>query len=96
MANIKSAKKRAVQSEKRRIRNVARKSAIKTVIKKVLSALDTDTIDVAKELLREAEVKIARAKGKGVFHRNLAIRKISRLAKKVSQKERGSRETAAQ
>ncbi len=84
MANIKSAKKRAIQSETRRQRNIARKSAVKTAIKKVITALQNNEIDLAKDLLRQAESKLARAKGKGVLHANTAARKISRLAKKVS------------
>jgi small subunit ribosomal protein S20 len=84
MANIKSAKKRAIQSETRRQRNIARKSAVKTAIKKVITALQNNEIDLAKDLLRQAESKLARAKGKGVMHANTAARKISRLAKKVS------------
>jgi small subunit ribosomal protein S20 len=85
MANIKSAKKRALQSEKKRQQNVTRKSGIKTAIKKVLLAVQNQEVDRAKELLREAEAKIARAKTKGVLHANTAARKIGRLAKKVSE-----------
>ncbi len=84
MANIKSAKKRAKTSEVRRRRNIARRSEIKTVTKKVLEALANDNIDDAKKLLRTVESKIARAKGKGVFKKNTASRKVSLLAKKVS------------
>lgn len=86
MANIKSAKKRAKQSEKRRVVNVARKSAIKTAARAVTDAIaqgkDTATV---KALLRGAESKIARAKGKRILHRNTAARKISRIAKKVAE-----------
>lgn len=85
MANIKSAKKRALQSEKKRQQNVTRKSGIKTAIKKVLVAVQNQEVDRAKELLREAEAKIARAKTKGVLHANTAARKIGRLAKKVAE-----------
>jgi len=84
MPNIKSAKKRVLQIEKRRVRNQARKSAIKTAVKKVLLALESGDCNQSKALLLEAESKIARAKGKGVLHRNTAARKISALAKKVA------------
>ena len=85
MPNIKSAKKRAKQSEVRRQRNVARKSSIKTAVKKVMTALEASSdIEETKKLLREAEAQIERAKNKGVLHANTASRKISRLAKKVS------------
>lgn len=89
MANIKSAKKKAKQAEVARIRNAARKSSIKTAIKKVQLSLENDeNITVIHELLREAESKIARAKGKGVVKPNTAARRISKLAKQVAMKER--------
>lgn len=91
MPNIKSAKKRVLQSKKRYQRNVARKSAIKTAIKKVLEAIDNQDADHAKVLLRDAEGKIRRAKGKGVFHANTAARKISRLAKRVAAVEKAGK-----
>jgi len=89
MANIKSAKKRAKQNEKRRLINLSRKTGVKTATKKVFDALKGETsVEETKKLLRDAEAKIARARGKGVLHRNTAARKISRLARAVSQAER--------
>lgn len=86
MANIKSAKKQAKQNIKRRAINLARKTAIKTAMKKVFTALEKqEPIEKTKELLRDAEAQLARAKNKGVLHANTVQRKISRLAKKVSQ-----------
>ena len=93
MANIKSAKKRVLQTAKRQLRNQARKSSVKTAIKKVVVALDTVDLtnaEAAKSLLILAESKIARAKGKGLMHRNTAARKISRLAKKVAAASRAA------
>ncbi len=84
MANSKSSKKRARQSIKRREINLTRKSSIKTVIKKVLTALDNNEPS-AKELLVQAESQLARAGSKGTLHKKTARRKISRLAKKVAQ-----------
>jgi len=84
MPNIKSAKKREKQSIKRRTRNIARKSAIKTSMKKVIDAIEKNDIGQAKELLREAQAQLARAKSKRVLHANTADRKIGRLAKKVA------------
>jgi small subunit ribosomal protein S20 len=85
MANIKSAKKAAKQSEKRRKVNLARRTEIKTSVKKVMAALEQEKdATKAKTLLQEAEAKIARAKGKNLLHKNTASRKISRLAKRVS------------
>lgn len=88
MPNIKSAKKRVKQSEKRRLLNMSRKSAIKTSSKKVLEAVKNDDLVNAKELLKDAESKLARAKGKGVLHKNTVARKISRLASAVAKAER--------
>jgi small subunit ribosomal protein S20 len=95
MANLKSAKKRIKQTEKRRLVNLSRKTSFKTAVRKVLDSLKrNDAIDETKKLLREAEAKIARARGKGVLHRNTAIRKISRLAKRVAQAERAPKSAA--
>lgn len=89
MANIKSSKKRAKQSLNRREINLARKTSIKTVLKKVLVALGKqEDITKVQELLKDAESKIARARGKGLLHKNTAARKIGRLAKKVAEATR--------
>ncbi len=88
MANTSSAKKAAKQNEKRRVRNLARRTSIKTAIKKVLAALEDKNVDVNKteELLRDVAAKLGRAKGKGVIHANTAARKLGRLTKRASQK----------
>ncbi len=87
MANTSSAKKAAKQNEKRRIRNLARRTSIKTAIKKVLASLEGKSIDVLKsqELLNDVAAKLARAKGKGIMHKNTAARKLGRLAKRINQ-----------
>lgn len=85
MANIKSAQKQARQNEKKREKNLARRTAIKTAVKKVLTSIEkSDSLETIKSLLKEAESKLSRAKGKGVIHSNTAKRKIGRLAKKVA------------
>ncbi|KKP35584.1 MAG: 30S ribosomal protein S20 [candidate division TM6 bacterium GW2011_GWF2_32_72] len=85
MPNIKSAKKRAVQSEKRRLVNSARKTSLKSSVKKVLKAIEAgESLESVKALLRDTESKFSRAKSKGTLHANTASRKVSRLAKKVS------------
>lgn len=84
MANIKSAKKRVLQTAKRQLRNQARRSSVKTAVKKVVIAMESSNVETTKSLLVAAESKIARAKGKGLMHRNTAARKIGRLAKKVA------------
>ena len=90
MANIKSARKRAITNEKRHQRNVARRSDVKTASKKLLEALEKKDIAAAQELLKVAESKIARAKGKGLYKKNTAARKVSRLAKKVAAASQGA------
>jgi small subunit ribosomal protein S20 len=90
MANIKSAKKRVLQTVKRQSRNQARKSSLKTAVKKVIAAIEAGNISASKTLLVEAESKIARAKGKGLLHRNTAARKISKLAQKVAAASKGA------
>lgn len=87
MPNIESAKKRAKQSEVRRQRNVARKSDVKTAIRKVMDAVESKDMEQAKELLTIAQAKLARAKGKGLYHINTVARKMSQLAKKVKSIE---------
>ncbi len=84
MANSKSAKKCVLQNEKRRMKNVARRSAIKTAVKKVLTAIESTDVSNVETLFNDAQAKIARAKGKRLLHPNTAARKISRLAKKMN------------
>jgi small subunit ribosomal protein S20 len=95
MANIKSAKKRALTNEARRQRNVQRRSDIKTAVKKVMSAIASNDLVTAQEMLKDAESKIARARGKGVLKRNTASRKISMIARKVAAAVRGTESTVA-
>ena len=89
MANIKSSKKRAKQAIVRNSRNTARRTSVKNVIKKVLVAIDQQQAATeVRELLKDAEAKIARARGKGLLHKNTAARRVSRLAKKVAAAQR--------
>jgi len=86
MANIKSAKKRAKQTEVKRIKNLHRKTAIKTAVKKVLESLQNkEAEEGTRELLKVAESQIARAKCKKVLHKRCASRKIKNLTKRVNQ-----------
>lgn len=83
MRKNKSAIKRALQAEKRRLRNSHVKSTMKTTIKKALSAVkEKDTANV-EAVTKAAIAYIDRASSKGVIHRNQASRRISRLAKKA-------------
>lgn len=84
MANIKSAKKAVRQNKVRRLKNLRRMSSVKTACKKVMISLEDNDVDSAVKFLVDAESQIARAKGKGLFKKNTASRKISRLSKKVA------------
>lgn len=84
MANIKSAKKRILVNQTKAARNKAIKSRVKTAVKKVEVAVEKNELDVAKEALKVAIVEISKAKSKGVYHKNTASRKISRLSKAVN------------
>ncbi len=88
MANTSSAKKAARQNQKRRLKNLSRRTSIKSAIRGVLDALEAEKFDAPKtqELLSDVAAKLARAKGKKVIHANTASRKLSRLAKKVEQR----------
>ena len=84
MATHKSAEKRDRQSINRRERNVAAKSAIKTKIKSVLSALESKSKENSESALKSAIPALAKAGVQGVIHKKNASRKISRLTKKVN------------
>ena len=84
MANLKSAIKRNKQSLVRRERNRVAKSTLKTVAKKVETALAEKNADSANEALKTAIVAFDKAAGKGIIHSKTASRKISRLTKKVN------------
>lgn len=78
MANCKSAKKRIITNEKRRIRNNAYKSKLKTLIKKVSSEIESKA-KTAEETLRVTTKYIDKLAAKGILHKNTAARKKSSL-----------------
>ena len=84
MANIKSAKKRILVNETKAARNRAIKSKVKTMIKKVDAAVATGDKEIAKTNLVAAITEIDKASSKGVYHKNTAARKVSRLSKAVN------------
>ena len=84
MANIKSAKKRILTTETRTARNKAIRSKVKTSIKKVEAAISAGDKAAAQACLVAATSEIDKACTKGVYHKNNASRKISRLSKAVS------------
>ncbi len=84
MANIKSAKKRILVSETRAARNKAIRSGVKTAMKKVEAAVAAGDKAAAQTELTAAISTIAKAETKGVYHKNNAARKVSRLTKAVN------------
>ncbi len=85
MANIKSAKKRIITSRKRAEANKSVKSGVKTSIKKVYAAIDSNDKSAAETALRSAISTIEKAGSKGVYHKSNASRKVSRLTKAVNK-----------
>lgn len=83
MANTPSAKKAARKIERRTAVNKARKSRMRTFVKKVEEALATGNGAAAAEALSAAEPIMMRAAQKGILHKNTASRKVSRLASRV-------------
>lgn len=73
------------QNEKRRMRNRARKSRMKTAIRAVEQAMFEKDIEKVQQKLREAVSVIARTAAKGTIHPNKAARKISRLTRRVNR-----------
>ena len=85
MANIKSAKKRIRVTARRQARNKHIKSTTKTAIKKVMTAATGSEKAVAQTALKNAISAIDRAASKGVYHKNTASRKKSRLTKMINK-----------
>lgn len=84
MANIKSAKKRILVAETRAARNKAIRSKVKTAVKKVEAAVAAKDKAAAQASLLAATSEIDKATSKGVYHKNTASRKVSRLSKAVN------------
>ena len=85
MANIKSAKKRILVSKKKEMRNKSIKSKIKTLVKKVDAAIEAGNKAEAEAALQVAISEISKAASKGIYHKNTAARKISRLTVAVNK-----------
>lgn len=85
MANIKSAKKRILVNRTKAERNKAIKSGVKTASKKVVAAIEAGDKAAAQEALVAATAVIDKATAKGVYHKNTASRKVSRLAQAVNK-----------
>jgi small subunit ribosomal protein S20 len=90
MPHTSSAKKRLRQYEKRRTRNRAAKSAIKTQIKKFLTTSKEGSVDQLRTEYNLAAKKLDKAAARRVVHPNLAARKKSQLARLLHAKETGA------
>ena len=84
MANSPSSKKRALQAERRAEINKARRSRMRTFVRKVEEAIATGDQAAATDALKAAQPEIMRNVSRGVVHKNTASRKISRLAGRVN------------
>jgi small subunit ribosomal protein S20 len=83
MANTLQAKKRVRRNANREGINKARRSRIRTFVKKVELAVEAGNADEAKSALKAAQPELMRGVTKGVLHKKTASRKVSRLAKRV-------------
>lgn len=83
MANTPQAKKRARQNARRAEVNKARRSRIRTQIRKVEEAIEAGDKDAAQAALRAAQPELMRGVSKGVYHKNTASRKVSGLSARV-------------
>ncbi len=83
MANTPQSKKRARQNERRYAVNKARRSRIRTYLRKVEEAISSGDQSNAAEALRRAQPELMRGVTKGVLHKNTAARKMSRLSSRV-------------
>ncbi len=83
MANIKSAKKRVLVTERNRVHNVAQRSAMRTAVKKVVALIGEGKKEEAKAAFKNAEVLLDRAATRGIIHKNKAARHKSRLSARI-------------
>lgn len=83
MANSASAKKAVRKIQRRTVVNGARRSRVRTFIRKVEDAIASGDANAAKQALAAAEPEIMRAVSRGVMHKNTGARKVSRLSRRV-------------
>ncbi len=83
MANHKSAKTRIKRNNKKGVINAARRSRVRTFVKKVDAAIAQNNKELAQETFKVAESELMRAARKGVIESNKASRTVSRLSKKI-------------
>jgi small subunit ribosomal protein S20 len=83
LANIKSAKKRAIQAEKARKHNASRRSMTRTYVKKVVAAIAAGDKAAAQAAFEAAQPILDRMATKGLIHKNKAARHKTRLAAQI-------------
>jgi small subunit ribosomal protein S20 len=83
MANHASAKKRIRRNARSADVNAARRSRVRTFLKKVETEILAGNADGAKEALHAVQPELQRAASKGLFHKNMVARKLSRLAARI-------------
>lgn len=83
MANTRSAKKMVRKIEARTAVNMARRSRVRTYVRRVEEAITAGDQSAAQTAFKEAQPEIMRAAGKGIMHKNTSARKVSRLAKRI-------------
>jgi small subunit ribosomal protein S20 len=83
MANTTSAKKATRKIARRTEVNTARRSRVRTFLRKVEEAIESGNKEEAASALKAAQPELMRAASKGVYHKNTASRKVSRLASRV-------------
>ncbi len=84
MPNITSAKKRARQSEKRRVRNKHQRSGMRTVVKSVVYAIEAGEKETAQAAFKAVVPALDKAVSKGLIHKNKAARHKSRLTHRIA------------
>lgn len=89
MANTPQSKKRARQNAKRYAVNKMRRSRIRSYLRKVEEAIASGDQDAAKTALKDAQPELMRGVTKGIFHKNTASRKMSRLSARVKALSEG-------
>tara|TARA_B100000945_G_scaffold278477_1_gene244286 strand:+ start:231 stop:494 length:264 start_codon:yes stop_codon:yes gene_type:complete len=85
MANTAQSKKRARQNEKRSAVNKSRRSRIRTFLRKVEEAISNGDSSAASSALIAAQPELMRGVSKGIFHKNTAARKMSRLSARIKK-----------
>ncbi len=85
MAHHKSAKKRILRNEKRRLINKDRVSLIRTCVKRVKEAIEAGDYTLARTALKDAQPQLHRGVTKGIMHKNTVARTLSRLSASIKK-----------